>query len=198
MDVEKIIASIEATAKAIDGKVILDASTVDELKATDAANKELIAAEQAKTAEITAQLEAVKAQVNVLETEKVVAEAKVYVASTEAAMLEAKCDKERRDAKRKKEMEDKGFADAATVEAALCMDEEDYAKFVASLEKARELGKAQAEKTIAQREEELAKSDLTKAKADKPTTNEMDLGLGGTIKEKMAKMVSAITNEIKK
>jgi len=198
MDVEKIIASIEATAKAIDGKVILDASTVDELKATDAANKELIAAEQAKTAEITAQLEAVKAQVNVLETEKVVAEAKVYVASTEAAMLEAKCDKERRDAKRKKEMEDKGFADAATVEAALCMDEEDYAKFVASLEKARELGKAQAEKTIAQREEELAKSDLTKAKADKSTTNEMDLGLGGTIKEKMAKMVSAITNEIKK
>lgn len=198
MDVEKIIASIEATAKAIDGKVIVDASTVDELKATDAANKELIAAEQAKTAEITAQLEAVKAQVNVLETEKVVAEAKVYVASTEAAMLEAKCDKERRDAKRKKEMEDKGFADAATVEAALCMDEEDYAKFVASLEKARELGKAQAEKTIAQREEELAKSDLTKAKADKPTTNEMDLGLGGTIKEKMAKMVSAITNEIKK
>ena len=198
MDVEKIIASIEATAKAIDGKVIVDASTVDELKATDAANKELIAAEQAKTAEITAQLEAVKAQVNVLETEKVVAEAKVYVASTEAAMLEAKCDKERRDAKRKKEMEDKGFADAATVEAALCMDEEDYAKFVASLEKARELGKAQAEKTIAQREEELAKSELTKAKADKPTTNEMDLGLGGTIKEKMAKMVSAITNEIKK
>lgn len=198
MDVEKIIASIEATAKAIDGKVILDASAVDELKANDTANKELIAAEQAKTAELSAQLEAVKAQVNVLETEKVVAEAKVYVASTEAAMLEAKCDKERRDAKRKKEMEDKGFADAATVEAALCMDEEDYAKFVASLEKARELGKAQAEKTIAQREEELAKSDLTKAKADKPTTNEMDLGLGGTIKEKMAKMVSAITNEIKK
>lgn len=198
MDVEKIIASIEATAKAIDGKVILDASAVDELKANDTANKELIAAEQAKTAELSAQLEAVKAQVNVLETEKVVAEAKVYVASAEAAMLEAKCDKERRDAKRKKEMEDKGFADAATVEAALCMDEEDYAKFVASLEKARELGKAQAEKTIAQREQELSQHDLTKAKADKPTTNEMDLGLGGTLKEKMAKLANAITNEIKK
>lgn len=198
MDVEKIIASIEATAKAIDGKVIVDASTVEELKATDTANKELIAAEQAKTAELTAQLETVKAQVNVLETEKVVAEAKVYVASTEAAMLEAKCKEEKMRAERKKQMEEKGFSDAATIEAAMCMDEEDYAKFIASLEKARELGKAQAEKTTAQREQELAQADLTKAKADKPTTNEMDLGLGGTIKEKMAKMVNAITNEIKK
>jgi len=198
MDVEKIIASIEAAAKAIDGKVILDASTVDELKATDAANKELIAAEQAKTAEISAQLEAVKAQVNVLETEKVVAEAKVYVASTEAAMLEAKCQKDRRDAKRKKEMQDKGFADEATVEAAMCMEDEDYAKFIASLEKARELGKAQAEKTIAQREEELAKTDLTKANSDKPETNEMDLGMSGTTMDKMKNLVSAITNDIKK
>jgi hypothetical protein len=198
MDVEKIIASIESTTKVLDGKVIVDASAIEELKKADTTNKELIAAEQSKTADLTKQLETVTAQVNVLETEKVVAESKAYVTATEAAMYQAECDKEKRFAERKKKMEDKGFADEATIATAMEMTDEDFAKFLASLEKACELGKARAEKTIAQKEQTLSATDLTKAKAEVPTTNEMDLGLGGTIKEKMAKMVSSITNEIKK
>ncbi|NCA93125.1 hypothetical protein EOM82_07815 [bacterium] len=200
MDVEKIIASIEATAKAIDGKIMVDASTVEELKAADTSNKELIAAEQAKTAEMSKELETVKAQVNALEVDKVVAEAKTYVLTQEAEMVEAERKATEKQENRKKDLAEKGFADEKIVATAISLEENAYEAFVSSLITAREEGKAQAEKTIAQKEAELGKEDLTKAKSDAKVieSHEMDLGLGGTIKDKMAKLVRNISTEIKK
>jgi len=198
MDVEKIIASIESTTKVLDGKVIVDASAVEELKAADVANKELIAAEQAKTAEMVKELETVKAKVDSLEVDKVVAETKMYAITKEAEMIEADRKAIEKQDNRKKDLLDKGFNDEKIVATAITLEDSAFEVFVASLVTARESGKAQAEKTIAQREQAMAKDDLTKAKTEVPVSNEMDLGLGGSIKEKMAKMVGAITNEIKK
>lgn len=195
MDIEKLIASIEKTTKVLDGKAVLDTAAVEELKASAAKSKELIEAEQAKTSEIAKELEAVKAQLNTIEAEKVVAEAKVYVASQEKAMAEVELAEAKRKEERKQNLVSKGFADEKIVATALMLDDKTYESFVASLE----VAKTAAVVTAADKEKEMAKTDLTKAKADKPESNEMDLGLAGTdMKANMAKLASAIATEIKK
>lgn len=199
MDVEKIIASIEETAKVLDQKVILDASAVEQLKAADTANKELIAAEQAKTAEISKELEAVKAQLNTLEVDKVVAETKAYALEREAEMVEAEHKAIEKQENRKKDLIEKGFNDEKIMATAIILEDVAYEAFIASLVTARESGKAQAEKTVAEKEKAMAANDLTKAKADKAVSNEMDLGFGnGSIKDKMKQLVNAISTEVKK
>lgn len=195
MDIEKIIASIESTTKILDGKVVLDTAAVEELKATDAKSKELIEAAQAKTTELSKELEAVKAQINSLETDKVVAEAKMYVVAQEKAMADAELAKAKKEEERKANLASKGFTDEKIVATALSLDDKTYESFVSALE----VAKAAVAPTAADKEKELAKTDLTKAKAEKAETNEMDLGLAsGDIKQKMERLASAIATEIKK
>lgn len=144
MDLDKIIASIEETAKVIENKVVLDTAVFEEIKANDAKTKEMVLAEQQKSAELQAKLEVVEAKYMTLESDKVVADARSYVVAKELELVEAEAKIEKENNRRKEEMTSKGFTDEKVVACALKMQLDDYNSYLESLVIAKEVGRMAA------------------------------------------------------
>lgn len=140
MDLDKIIASLEETAKVIENKIVLDPAVFEEIKASDAKTKEMVLAEQQKSAELQTKLEAVEAKYMGLECEKIVADTRSYVATKETEIVEAEAKIEKENNRRKEELTAKGFANDKVIACALKMDMDAYNAYVESLVIAKEVG----------------------------------------------------------
>lgn len=182
-ELELAIASVQETAKILEGKVVIDAKVFDgvnarisELEKTNAA-----AIEKAET----------------LEAEIVTANAKAYVAKTEAEIVAANVAKEAEMAKRKEELKSKGFISEKTIAMALTLSNEQYADYIAALEDAKEVSKAaaieEAKKTIKANQEEFAA-----AKDGKEGEQEINLAEGMTSAQKYKTIVSESLKKAKK